>query len=55
MAFQMIATIGVGAFVGYKLDAYFATEKKYFTAAFSLLFTIIALYLSLKDFINPPK
>lgn len=52
MAFQMIATILIGVGIGYFLDSYFDTGK-IFTAIFALLFVVVSMYLTLKDFIKP--
>jgi F0F1-type ATP synthase assembly protein I len=52
MVFQMIAIIGIMAFVGVKLDERRGGEKPIFTAILSLLGVLAALYTSLKDFIG---
>ena len=52
MAVQMLAIIGIMAFVGVKLDERAGTEKPVFTAILSLLGVLAALYTSLKDFIG---
>ena len=52
MVFQMIAIIGMMAFVGVKLDERRGSEKPIFTAILSLLGVFAALYISLKDFIR---
>jgi uncharacterized membrane protein YfcA len=49
MAFQMAAIIGLGAFIGSKLDAKFQFEKAYLTAACAMIALAVALYLILKD------
>lgn len=49
LAFQLAATIGVGAFIGYKLDEWANFDKQYLTALFAILFTLAGLYLALKD------
>jgi F0F1-type ATP synthase assembly protein I len=41
---QMLVTIGVFAFIGYKIDAYRNSSKPIFTAIFSLIGTILSLY-----------
>ena len=51
LAFQLAATIGIGAFIGYKLDEWMSNETPYFTAAFVILFAGAGLYTSLKDLI----
>ena len=47
MAFQMIGTLLVAAFVGVKLDAYFATENPWFTIAFLLVGVIGSMVLTI--------
>ena len=44
MGFQMLATIGVFAFIGYKIDEKRKSDTPIFTAILSLLGTIAALY-----------
>jgi F0F1-type ATP synthase assembly protein I len=53
LALQMGVIIGLGAWGGKKLDAYYGTSKPYYTIVLSLLAIVIALYLVLKDFIKP--
>lgn len=48
ISFQMLATIGVFAFIGYKLDEYQHTKTPIFTAIFSLIGVIISLYQVVK-------
>jgi len=52
MAFQIAIMLGIGAFIGQKLDGYFGLEKPLFTALFVLLFLVAALYLVLKDLLR---
>jgi F0F1-type ATP synthase assembly protein I len=49
MAFQLAATIAIGAFLGKKLDGYFQTERPYFTALCSVVFLFAGFYVTLKD------
>jgi len=49
LAFQLGATIAIGAFIGYKLDEWAQFDKQYLTALFALLFTLTGLYIALKD------
>jgi F0F1-type ATP synthase assembly protein I len=49
ISFQMLATIGVFAFIGYKLDAYKHTKTPIFTAIFSLIGVVISLYQVIKQ------
>ena len=51
MAFQMAAILIIGALAGKKLDAYYQTEKPYFTLLLVIIAIIAAFYLTLKDFI----
>lgn len=44
IGFQMIATIGLLTFIGYKIDEYLQKETKIITAAFALIGVGIALY-----------
>ena len=48
MAAEMIATIGIGAFIGWQADRFFTTTKPYFAAFFSLVFVGVALYRVIK-------
>ena len=49
LAFQLGATIAIGAFIGHKLDQWVQFDKQYMTALFAVLFTISSLYIALKD------
>ena len=49
ISFQMLATIGVFAFIGYKLDAYQHTKTPIFTAILSLVGVVISLYQVVKQ------
>lgn len=53
IGFQIMATVGVGFFIGYKLDEYVGNKKPYFTAGISVLFVFLALYVALKDLTKP--
>lgn len=44
MGFQMLATIGLFAFAGYKIDEYRGSEKLIFMALLGLLGVIVSLY-----------
>jgi len=55
LAIQMGLIILLGALLGKKLDAYFGTERPWFTIVFSLLAIFLALYVSLKDLITGKK
>ena len=49
MAFQMVIILGIGVFIGTKLDEYFGTEKPYLTALCAIIALPVALYTSVKD------
>jgi putative Mn2+ efflux pump MntP len=55
VGFQIMATVGVGFFIGYKLDEYLGNKKPYFAAGISVLFVFLALYVALKDLAKPKK
>lgn len=52
MVFQMAAIIGVGLFIGNKLDAYYGIEDQYITLVCILFFGFLAFYVVLKDLIK---
>lgn len=52
MAFQMGATIAVGVLLGKFLDRHFETARPYFSMLFAVLFTAVAVYLAIKDFLK---
>jgi len=52
IAFQMVAVIGVFAFIGYKIDEGGAHKVKWATAALSLIGVFIALYIVIKSVKN---
>lgn len=55
MALQMIAIIGVGTFIGYQLDEYYETEKPLFTAGFSLVSVLIAIFVIIRQLLPNSK
>jgi ATP synthase protein I len=55
LAIQMGLIIGLSAWGGQKLDAYYKNSQPVFTIVLSLAGIGIALYLVLKDFIKPKK
>lgn len=58
IGFQMIAIIGLGVYLGIKLDEKYPNEYKLFTIIISLLSISIALYSVIKqvtDFSNKQK
>ena len=52
---QMAVIIGFSTWGGLKLDEYFKNHTRVFTIIISLLGIAAALYVALKDFINPKK
>ena len=42
--FQMLATIALGAFIGYKLDERYPNKHNLYTVIFTLIFIGLALY-----------
>lgn len=55
IAVQMGVTIGLGAFVGVKLDENYPNEYSTFTVIFSLLGVFISLYALIKQLQNLNK
>ncbi len=49
MGMQMLIGIGIGVFIGKKLDAHYATEQPIFTAILALVFLVVVMYSVLKD------
>lgn len=49
MGMQMLIGIGLGVFIGGKLDAYFETEQPIYTAILALVFLGVIMYSVLKD------
>lgn len=52
MAFQMVAIILIGTFGGFKLDEYLNWGFPVFIVLFSLISVILAIYISIKDFLK---
>lgn len=52
MGFQMIAIIGVFAYIGHKIDESRGNERPIFTAIFSLLGVGISLYSVIKSIVK---
>ncbi|MFO7656201.1 MAG: AtpZ/AtpI family protein [Bacteroidales bacterium] len=52
IAFQMIVVILAGVYFGKKMDGWFETTNSIFTAVFSLLGVILAIYFVIKDLIK---
>ena len=49
IGFQMLATIGLFAFIGYKIDDYQQHDKPIVTAILSLIGVLISLYQVVKQ------
>jgi F0F1-type ATP synthase assembly protein I len=49
VGFQMLATIGLFTFIGYKVDEYRKSDQPIFTALISLIGVIISLYQVIKQ------
>lgn len=52
MGFRMIAIIGLFTFVGYKIDEKRSSELPLFTAGFSLVGVVIALYTVIRQVVS---
>jgi len=55
MGTQMLIAIGIGVFIGKKLDAYFQTERPVYTAVLALVFLVVVMYSILKGLIRNDK
>src|SRR5690554_819838 len=55
IAFQMIAIIGLGAFVGVRLDNYLETSKPWFTTFITLVAVLIAMYFAIRQITSHAK
>lgn len=55
MAFQMAIIIGGGTYLGLRIDKSVHAEFPWATLSFSLLSVFLAMYISIKEFIKPPK
>lgn len=49
IAFQMLATIGVFVFIGYKIDEYQGVENFIFTAVLGIVGVAASLYLVIRS------
>jgi F0F1-type ATP synthase assembly protein I len=52
LGFQIAGTIGVGVFIGYKLDEWQQTSQPYYTLTFSVVFLFLGLYFGLREFMK---
>ena len=55
IAIQMFAIIGIGSFVGVKLDEYFLNTNNVFTIILSLLSVIFAMTFVIRQIISASK
>ena len=55
LAIQMFAIIGIGTFVGVKLDEKFPNQHKLFTASLSLTSVILAIFIVIRRIIAASK
>ena len=55
IAFQMMAIIGVGSFIGVKIDVYYGNENKLWTIILSLCSTIFAVIFVIRRIIANSK
>lgn len=52
---QMVVTILLFTFGGYKLDQHFGTSKPIWTAILSILGVVVAIMVMLRGILKPPK
>ena len=52
IAFQMLATIGIFTFIGYKIDENRSSHKLIFTAIFGAIGTLISLFMVIRGLIK---
>lgn len=52
IAFQMVAIILLGTFLGVKLDDWLSINKPVFTLLFSVISVILAIYYVVKDLLK---
>ncbi|HBK71402.1 MAG TPA: hypothetical protein DDZ39_07090 [Flavobacteriaceae bacterium] len=55
LAFQMFAIIGLGSFVGVKLDEYYPNQHNLYTLILSLSSVLISLYYIIRRIISSSK
>ncbi|MEX0997235.1 MAG: AtpZ/AtpI family protein [Flavobacteriaceae bacterium] len=55
IAFQMIAIIGGGTYLGSLLDDYFETQKPILTAGLSLISVLIAIFAAIRQLVSISK
>lgn len=49
VAFQMMAIIGASAFIGYKIDQYYANEVQWVTALSCVLGVCLSIYQTIRQ------
>ncbi len=52
MGTQMLVTIGIGVFIGIKLDRWLNLKFPVFTVVLSLVSVVAAMYLAVKDLLK---
>ncbi|MFI5451013.1 AtpZ/AtpI family protein [Pedobacter sp. UC225_61] len=52
IAFQMLATIGLFAFIGYKIDENSGNTKSIYTAMLGLLGVVMSLFMVIRSLTN---
>ena len=55
IAFQMFAIIGIGSFIGVKIDEYYGNQNKLWTIILSLSSTILAVVFVIRRIIANSK
>jgi len=55
LAFQMFAIIGLGSFIGVKLDEYYPNQHNLYTLILSLSSVLISLYYVIRRIISSSK
>lgn len=55
IAFQMGFLIGIGAFIGVKLDQYYPNKYSVFTIIFSLIGVFLGLYVVIRQLLKMTK
>jgi len=55
IAFQMFVIIGIGAFIGVKLDEFFPNKHSLYTIIFSLVFVIFSIFFVIRRIIAISK
>lgn len=53
--FQMIAIIGIGAFLGVKLDERYPNPYHLYTLVLTVLFVLIAMYVTIRQIVKTSR